>query len=312
MTELSLLVDEDDLTVIPESPPQGRCDQCRKVYGRERPEHASALRCPNCDYPFGETLDGVRTIALALQGPKRESFTNVYAQPACYIWLWLVRDGIDLHVEPFPADSFGVEPDWFAFEFEQTDWSSILGAEWCSSMESDFAGRWNNWGLEQGLMPKQAFLVELKPPHWSRCGGEYEEYDVEYYWDIVSRERRTPAQAARAWDQWRACCIRNRQLVRAARDRAQRVREHDVKAMYIRLDAFLTSRACSDDPPDGYIVRLCSTHGGSTLLEGRSPANWDDKEPGSRDRAWAALIEQAAAKLPHLDLETLRKLPTRF
>jgi len=220
--------------------PQGRCERCKLQYGKPKVENVSLLHCPDCDFPFGETVEGMRTIALTLQDPKHHVRVNVYSQVVCYIWLQVVRDGIDLRVEAdLGADVFGTVPEWYAFEMDNTDWTSVISPEWKSCSDaSNFTGTWNDWALQEGLAPGQRFLVEFKHPRWYRCSWEYEEYDVEYYWDIVMREARSPKQAIRAWEQWRKVCEEDRIALRKQRADHQHKRTHDVEAMFISYDVF--------------------------------------------------------------------------
>lgn len=192
-----------------------RCSRCAMVSGQERPEHRSALRCPHCDFPFGETLEAIKAIAFALQAPKR--FMNVYAQPVCYVWLQVVRDGLDLDVETYmDGEDFNTKPDWLDYELGHLGWRDILSPQYRSPEVDDFTGTWNNWALENGLCPLQPFLVEMKHPRYYRCSYEYEEYDVDYYWEIVQRAPRTAKQVVRAWKMWMRTCARTRRAWRKA------------------------------------------------------------------------------------------------
>lgn len=315
MSEEFQLLDE-----IANTKPQGRCERCKLQYGTPKPENVSLLRCPECDFPFGETVDGIRAIAMTLQDPKHYVRVNVFSQVVCYIWLQVVRDGIDLGVEPdLAADTFGTVPEWYEFEMDNTDWESVIGPEWKScSDESNFTGKWNDWALQEGLAPGQRFLVEFKHPRWYKCSWEYEEYDVEYYWDIVLREPRSAKQAIRAWEQWRKVCEEDRIALREQRAKQQHQRTHDVSAMYISYDSFWSEGYYDDcSPPDGYIVRLSTKHGGS-IAEGRSPTSDERYRRGAeriaptQTRAWDDLIANVQKHLPHLDVEAIRKLSTRW
>lgn len=306
---------------------QGRCDRCKLCYGQPQKHNESLLRCPECDFPFGETVDGIRAIALAMQDPSHSVHINVYAQPVCYIWLQVVRDGVDLLVEPCldVDDCFGTTPEWYAHELDNTDWESIISPEFKfgASDTSDFTGKWNDWCLQEGLCPGQRFLVEFKHPRWYRCSWEYEEYDVEYFWDIVMRDPITPKQHARAWAQWQKTCAKNREGLRRAKAKREHKRRTDVSAMYIRHDWFWAERRCDDMAlPDGFIVALWTEHGGM-LASGRSPNHEDERrrlhrEPPvddsgpSQEKAWRDLVANVQQSLPHLDTEMLRKLPKRW
>lgn len=308
----------EDFEVLdyPEPVLSKRCVRCQFVFGKERPENAALLRCPECDYPLHEDEDAMRAIALALQidGP-----TNVYSTVGCYVWLQLVRDGVDLTVEPyFGADDFGTVPDWFDYEIGQIGWDGVISPDYKSwradGPPSDFIGTWNNWAIEQGLCPGQRFLVEMKHPRYYRCGGyEYpEEIDVEYYWDIVMREPRSLRQTVRAWEQWQKKCADNRRALQRAADRLRYRRETTVREMFIQYDSFWTHHYDEMSYPDGVVVRLCSGIGHwGVLAEGRSDRKGDEERTDARERAWAALLADVRERLPHLDPNVIRKLPTR-
>lgn len=305
MTEqFNLLVDD----IYDEFKPQARCERCQKIYGKERPEFVTLLRCPHCDFPFGETVEGIKALAFALQDPKHHVLVDVYAQPVCYIWLRVVRDGVDLTVESCAALSQGTQPEWFDSELSNSGWPDIISPDhkWSAMETSDFTGTWNDWALQEGLCPGQAFLVEFKHPRWYKSGYEYEEWDVEYFWEIVDREPRSPKQAARAWEQWQKQCTRQRQMCRRAKARLEHTRTHDVGAMFIRYEAFSTTR---DGWPDGHSVILWTTHGGM-VASGRSPSQDRDPEP-SIEKAWDDLLKNVRERLPHLDPEVVRKLSRR-
>ena len=300
---------------VPEPTLTKRCTQCQFVFGKERPENVALLRCPECDYPLHESEDAFRAIAFALQddGP-----TNVYSTVGCYVWLQLVRDGIDLAIEPYlGADDFGAVPEWFDYEIGQSGWDGVISPEFVSwradDAPSDFAGTWNNWALEHGVCPGQPFLVELKPPHYSKCGWEYEEWDVEYYWDIVRRAPRSAKQSARAWAQWQTACTANRQAMCRAAARLKQRRARRVDEMFLQYDSFWTERYDEMSWPDGVVIRLCSKLGHwGVLAEGRSDRKRTEERADARERAWEALIVDVKARLPHLDPDVLRKLPTRY
>jgi len=306
MTEQFNLLDDVDI----EFKPQVRCERCKKIYGKERPELSSRLRCMHCDFPLGETVEGIKALAFALQDPKHHVLVNVYSQPVCYIWLQVVRDGVDLTVEPYLTSSHGEEPDWFDYELSNSSWPDIISPDhkWSAIETSDFTGTWNDWALQEGLCPGQPFLVEFEHPRWYKSGGyEYEEWDVEYSWTIVDRAPRSPKQAARAWEQWQTQCARNRHACRREKARREHKRQHDVDAMFIRFEPFCSGR---DGWPDGHSVSLWTTHGG-TLASGRSPGDQRDPEP-SIEKAWDDLLRSVQTHLPHLDPEVVRKLPRRW
>jgi len=310
------MVSDFDILEHEDVKPQGRCERCKLVYGRPQKHNESALRCASCDYPFGETVDGIRSLALVLQEPVRGIYFNVYSQVVCYVWLRLVRDGLDLSLEPcLTVHVFGEIPEWFDYEIGQSGWDSVISTDYkpCES-DANLTGSWNYWALEMGVCPSQPFLVEIKPPRYYKCSYEYDEWDVEYFWDLAMTAPRSPRQAARAWELWKTECGKNHVAYRAWREHEEYKRTHDVKAMYIRYDAWGGGYSYDDQ---GYIVALCSTHGGGWLIEGRSPnyaehsKSRDEGKPPSYERAWSDLLENIQKHLPHLDPKVIRELPRR-
>lgn len=293
-----------------EQEPQARCERCKYVWGLPQKHNVSLLRCDACDFPFGETYEAVRSLALSLQDPKNGIHYNVRSQVVCYSWLVLYRDGLDLNVEKcLDVEEFGREPEWLWHETSDNGWEGIINPAY----DRDH-GRWNMWALQQGLCPGQPFLVELEKPHYYRCSWEYDEWDVSYAFDIVMRDPRSPKQAARAWAGWWKKCAAYKVAHERARAREQHKREHDTKAMYLQRDMFWADSYGDGYPPNGYIVALCSKHTyGGWLIQGRSPdKTWPraecDQEP-SWEKALDDLIKNVKKHFPHLDPEFVRKLP---
>jgi len=48
---------------------------------------------------------------------------------------------------------------------------------------------WDMWGLRQGIALYQPFLVELRPPVYSRCGEYGMDVDVDFDFDIIAALR---------------------------------------------------------------------------------------------------------------------------
>ena len=236
-------------------------------------------------------------------------FTNVYTPAFCEVWLRLETGGHDLVVEELPkTEEIGVKPDWIEFELGEVGWDGLLSPEWHEGTS------WMTWALEQGLCPYQPFLVWVGKPHYYRCGGyEYpEEWDVEYDWEVIAHEHRNAKQAVRVWHRFVAS---RRRLLDAEMIAGQKLRErrhHDVTAMFIRYDSYWSDYCDDMTPPDGAIVRLCSSHGGwgSAILEA-----WHHGGGGYQDnqaKAWEKLLTQIRVELPHLDIYVIEKLQRRY
>ena len=126
---------------------------------------------------------------------------NLYSPDECRIWCRSFLDGDDVDFEELEKVDLelGEVPDWYnqsddrvcemfdpgcAFFYDDRPWELPDRARFL---------------LQEGLAPGQAFLVCVTEPHWYRCGGEYEEWDVEYYCDVIEKASWTPAQSANAW-----------------------------------------------------------------------------------------------------------------
>lgn len=116
-----------------------------------------------------------------------------------------------LTVEPLVALTVGNTPEWLYYEESNSTWEEMLGQGTYNNLKNDFGDGWTAWGLANGVCPGQEFLVEFRPPTWHRSGWEYEEWDVEYHWDVMMTTPRSAKQSARAWDLWKKACVKNRQ-----------------------------------------------------------------------------------------------------
>lgn len=186
-SELRALPDDDDFGML--TPPQWRrCERCAYSFGRPNQALVSCLRCPACDYPFGETLPAMRAIAYTLQGAQTR--VDVFSTVGCFIWLQVILDGDELAIDEIGDEAVGTPGEWFHHECDNATWADILG------MSNDRRGV--RWLLENGLCLKQPFLLEFRQPRYVKTGWEYEEYDVEYEYDIVQRSRVTARRAAQS------------------------------------------------------------------------------------------------------------------
>jgi hypothetical protein len=220
---------------------------------------------------------------------------NVY-QPGgpVYLWLRLLPEGGDLYLEEFNEDEIGVRPRWLDEQISENGLDSIVQHD---DWKPD-AGSWVYWALTNGIGPGQPFCVEVFPPHWYKSGSyEYEEWDIEWTWNLVRVMPRAQAAAARSWEHYYAVEHFWQERRERAKDRVKMRRELDKSALYLRwFTYFAPGQAYYDDMecPAGVGVQLCSkhtrdehglSHFPETVLEGRS-------NKGDREEALNKLIDQ--------------------
>lgn len=227
---------------------------------------------------------------------------DFYSEAGVRVWLRLDDDCRgDLDIVRIRGPRVGTPPEWFTEECSNSGLDMVLRAQWRADTCDDRAV----WAVEQGLCPGQPFLVAIDPPHWYRCSYEYEEYDVEWSWELLDRMPRTAERAARAWASF---YVRRREICEAQRAEADARRlksETDLSAMYISTDVYWHGYYDECAPPDGTIIRLRSQHG-ALYIDGR--AHGTDRER----RAWEDLVRSAVLRLPHLTPEIIRALPRRW
>ena len=246
---------------------------------------------------------------------------DVYTPTECHAWLRAARDHDDMRlvVEECGTHQVGEAPEWLEYELSEAGWDTILETNSWSNGDQD------NWFLRNGVAPLQPFQIVVTPPRYYRCGGwEYpDETDVEYYYEIIGRARMTPKQAARAWEQWTRAKSRAEVRAEIRKAKLDEKRATSLKDFRIQYDVYWTGGYYDgSSPPDGRIVRLVSTYqdrrssyvfssGYCPLLEGR--ADDYDYRQGCSDLnalAWERLLLSVRERLPHLDPEFVRKLPT--
>lgn len=224
---------------------------------------------------------------------------DLYNEDGVRVWLRLDDDCRgDLDIRLVRGPRIGTPPGWFTEECSSSGLDMVLHAQWRPDTRDDRAV----WAIERGLCPGQPFLVAIDPPRWYRCSYEYEEYDVEWTWDILDVVPRTPARAARAWAGFferRGGHILDQEM---RRHEQRRLAATDRAAMYVFRTMYWSR---SYGPPDGHIVRLTSRHG-DLGIEGRATGK------GARKLAFEEMLRRAGLALPHLDPDFIRSLPVRW
>lgn len=122
-----------------------------------------------------------------------EILENFYSEEVCRVWFYLEEFCLSL-VQVSPEDEL---PDWLAIERMQVGWDSILEAPGGDDERAV-------WALEHGIAPGQAFLMEIKPPRYFRCGNpsDGDDWDCEYNTAFLKTEPMPLAEAADQWEAW--------------------------------------------------------------------------------------------------------------
>lgn len=207
--------------------------------------------------------------------------TDVFIGNTAYVWYRLLQftGDCDLDIEPYDGPRIGEPQTWFE-EYEDTSnfWYSMRRGH----------GEWGgfNFALENAIAPGQPFLMQFGPPHWHRCNYGYDEYDVDYDFEIVRKLPRHRVLAERSFS--RAIALKKRHDERRARDREQlRVLQRtDISEMFIEQSLYCVNDGYRfDDFPSGKQVAICSNHtalpgrykstGRVDLVHGRDPDSWE-------------------------------------
>lgn len=254
-----------------------------------------------------------------LIGADDEWRSDVHFPPTCQVWLVaepsLFMPYWDLAIRMAPvAGEFGQKPEWWS-DFSSRD--GYTEAETFLDIPSlDFdvprPAKTMTWLMQNGIAPGQPFQVAVAMPYWWRCSYEYEEYEQNYYAELMAIAPLDLDEGRRRW----AWFLHHRERAIAAfgeRMAAERERAvTDVGAMYLTKDRYFHG-----DPQmgriGGYTARLHSRHGNRLLAEGRDEVeSWiRDRQP-SWDVALDRMVERAVAAAPNLTPEIIRALPMRF
>lgn len=112
---------------------------------------------------------------------------------ACRMWFYLEEFNLSLSRVNEEAEP----PGWLQNELWAAGWDEILEIPY-DDMERA------QWALEHGIAPGQAFLMEVRPPHYFRCGNpmDGEDWDVEYRSEFLRAEPWHAESAASQWEEW--------------------------------------------------------------------------------------------------------------
>lgn len=166
------------------------------------------------------------------------------------------------------------------------------------------------WAMENGILPRQPFLICVTAPRWFRSSWEYQEYDFDFEAMIVDRlpPDSTARDIARFLDETARC----KAILAHERDELADIRRADVDRMFIYQEWYFADRHIDEmSMPNGVRLKLCSswaTHEDSK--SGHWPLSSGESDEGDNQKAMTRLRERVAAELPHV-VERLEKMPLR-
>jgi hypothetical protein len=170
---------------------------------------------------------------------------------------------------------------------------------------------WLTWGLLNGVLPEQPFLVWVSAPHYYKSSWEYDEWDFDVDYEIVGRL--PPNSSVRDVEQLLDSAAQDARAHAESLALTRTAQRLDVDRMFISVKRYYATRGWDDTAwPDGVEYSLFTTrishdsrqHGwGYPLVSGRS-----DKD--NHEEAMQELREAVARELPHVT-ERLDSLPRR-
>ena len=117
---------------------------------------------------------------------------DLYGEKVCRVWFYLEEFCLSLERLNLAGDM----PDWLDIELMQACWDEIL------ELPRDDDER-AVWALERGIAPGQAFLMEIRPPHYFKSGPyDCQEWDCEYDTQFVRAKPMLAQEAADQWEEW--------------------------------------------------------------------------------------------------------------
>jgi len=241
-----------------------------------------------------------------LPGPPMMDFIG---EEECYVWFCFIEEGYDLLLDRCGDDQDGDNPKWLDDELEMSGWDFFqgMGSNWC--WDNDF-GRFAQWALEMGIAPYQPFRIWFKKPHYYRCSYEYDEWDVEWSWDVDRVIRISDWDAVRRWEHY--MMERRRFITERDIERRWVAEQHRTRTdgWSIKVELYWPSGSyyCDMTPPRGLMYRLRSSFNDDY---GRN--HWRDllvarSDEGSHDEAMKNLLKQVKEHFPHVHGNKIRNL----
>jgi hypothetical protein len=246
---------------------------------------------------------------------------NIYTPDRVRIWLRLSpEDGFELE-ELSSVELVGEPPEWLDTDVRESGWDSVLGVPWLHTTKDEDGNDWSEglllWALWEGIAPGQPFLVELLKPHWYRCGGyEYpDEWDVEYSAEVLAVYPWPTKRVADAWERELKDTLADRKQIAKERRELKKLQETDVSSMSLVRTDFCTGRCCHECCCGAHGVRYKLVSKASLKKDDRwayAELVWGEDRGGDWDKAMEDLLANISKRLPHLDLELVKKMPSQW
>lgn len=238
----------------------------------------------------------------------REFITLTHPQegqkcPSYSIWLQFVLQDTDYGVEmlsPMPEPVGGEKTTWLEYWSDGSGIESLLGEGHASSFNGNWVFRSGLFQLatEYGIAPEQPFCVRLWYDSWQDYWGEYDE---RVDWEITHI---TPLDPLVATERIAKYIAYAKECV-YAREKRERQLHHDrhsiVDSLYVKWDYYFANSYCDGVPPDGLMLRLCTTVGGhQDMFHARS-------DSGDREEVISKMRVHIALRYPTVNFEELLK-----
>lgn len=234
---------------------------------------------------------------------------DVFIGNSAYVWYRFLQTGgrYDLDIERYGGAHIGEPQTWFE-EYEDTSnfWYSMTGSRYDGTRGLSFA-------LKEGIAPGTPFLMQFGPPRWYRCSYEYDEYDVEYDFEIVRVMPRPSALAGKSFER----AFERKRRYEEARARYQAKldawQRKNLGAMYISQELFYADGYDEMCPPHGKRVFLMTS---ITGLPHEKNYGWGRQFFSAEDKeAWEPAFEKLrirAEKELGITTEQFNRLPRKW
>src|SRR5690606_11023678 len=104
---------------------------------------------------------------------------NLYHSEGGFLWLRIAEYEGDWIIEHDDDDFIGECPDWMDSFGILEEYENTL------NLNRQIDAPVMDWALRHGLSPGQRFVVWCGTPQTFRCSWEHEEYDIEFWFEIV-------------------------------------------------------------------------------------------------------------------------------
>jgi len=136
-------------------------------------------------------------------------------------------------------------PEWYQCEIDENGLSGILG----ENVQTP------EWMLEMGIAPGQPLLLRIYPPHCYKSSWEYDEWDVEWDWDVICVLPLEPAVVLERWSSWLELLAEQDREYQENVAELNELRHSDRSRMYL-----VKSYRDRGTPKEKVTVSLCTKH----------------------------------------------------